>query len=199
MGNRVELVGTTFINTTGKQTYGFLIYDDYESAFCNQLDAPVEDDFELLRQAILHETPQSEGLLATASSGCCINGTWYDGDEIEHVFNSASDAADDQAAAQENQQLSKAVAELKSAAVAALASRDAWKQACRKICAFTLKEGEHGKMISLLPHGAHNEITRLLVNAEVLEPSGHTLDVLNKINVSSEDDCRVKIDVRATY
>ena len=90
MGNRVELVGTTFVNTTGEQTFGFRMYDDYEATYCNLFDAVIEDDLQLLREVILTDADSTSDMLEfAAANGCFINSTWYDVDEILHLFTTA--------------------------------------------------------------------------------------------------------------
>lgn len=87
MSNRVELVGTTFVAATGEQTFGFRMYDDYEATYCNLFDAVIEDDLELLRAVILADASSTSDMLEFVSAnGCYINGTWYDVDEILHLF-----------------------------------------------------------------------------------------------------------------
>lgn len=87
MSNRVELVGTTFVNVTGEQTFGYRMYDDYESMYCNLFDAVIEDDLELLRRVISDDAESTSAMLEfAAANGCYINGTWYDVDEILHLF-----------------------------------------------------------------------------------------------------------------
>ena len=94
MSNRVELVGTTFVNVTGEQTFGFRMYDEYESTYGNCFDAVIEDDLEFLSKVILDDADDTSDMLEfAAANGCYINGTWYDVDEISHLF--ATDAVED--------------------------------------------------------------------------------------------------------
>lgn len=87
MGNRVSLVGTTFTDATGEVSYGFRMFDDLESAYCNLLEAPVEDDLQLLRLAISFSSPATDGLLDSAATrGCFINSTWYGPEQLADVF-----------------------------------------------------------------------------------------------------------------
>ena len=92
MSNSINLVATTFVAHAQetKDTHGFRYYDDYCKGYCNQAEAPIEDDLELLAYAI-EVGPDYDALsalldhVASGEHGVTINGQYYDWDEIKHL------------------------------------------------------------------------------------------------------------------
>lgn len=86
-GNHVNLVSTEFIDSFGRQMYGFRIYDDYTSVCHDLLYAMIEDDLQILEKAIEADVDAVSDMLAFAAvNGMFINEAWYAADRIAHLF-----------------------------------------------------------------------------------------------------------------
>jgi len=85
----INLVGTTFTETTGDVSYGFRMYDEYEKTYCNILESPPpEDDLELLQVALEYTDDISKAMfdfMREHETGLTINGTYYDWEEIADI------------------------------------------------------------------------------------------------------------------
>lgn len=165
MCSRVELVGTTFVDVGGEKTYGFRMFDDYESVYYNLSDELITDDLQLLRFVNEIDSAEFSGLLdAAAVSGCRINGRWYDSEEVKLAFSSAnlkdtpSPAAD----------VSEHTVEAQSNSDVVTGRVDAWKEACLYIYAAIRRDSGQGQPINLMSHTDVQEIVRLVVKAEML-------------------------------
>jgi len=78
MSNSPHLESTTFTHFYREPDYGYTICDD-----C--LEAPVEDDIELLKIAV----ENGDSILDFCQdneSGIMVNQTWYDWEEIKEYF-----------------------------------------------------------------------------------------------------------------
>ena len=84
--NKINLVSTKFTNIkSGEESFGYRIYDDYSSEYNNLLDTPIDDDLDLLAQAI-EDSHEMLDFVRENETGVDINGTWYDWEEIQPVF-----------------------------------------------------------------------------------------------------------------
>lgn len=92
MSNRAELVATRFVTKNGDSSYGYRLYDDYAAKYCNYHDPSIMDasDFDLLQLAIQEGTDGIGscllGFIQDEELGITINDTYYDWDEIKHLF-----------------------------------------------------------------------------------------------------------------
>ncbi len=91
MSNRVAIQSIEFKNlVTGDVDYGFTLSDDYESLYCNTLEAPVEDLHEIIRDIYKGVYGQQmENLLDHVEEnekGIYIGAAWFGYEEIEHLF-----------------------------------------------------------------------------------------------------------------
>lgn len=93
MSNQVSLVRTEFRNMRDMDSsYGYRIFDNYDKAYYNTLDADQvpDDDLELLK--FVTETANddlSEGILdylRMNEAGIDIDDTWYEYDQIRHIL-----------------------------------------------------------------------------------------------------------------
>lgn len=89
MANQVCLQRTEFKNLSdGKTSTGWRIYDDYGQTYNNLGEAP-ENDLELLEFVKQNGDDVSNTIMNFIhedEKGIEINGTWYDWDEIKHLW-----------------------------------------------------------------------------------------------------------------
>lgn len=91
MSNRVTITSTKFVNTKeGHDTLGFRMYDDEGQAYDNTWDAIPDNDLDVLAK-IKDESYNKEvvamlDFIQENENGISIDGTWYDWDEIKHLF-----------------------------------------------------------------------------------------------------------------
>ena len=67
----------------------FLTWDDYEKAYDNTWESIPENDLDVLQKCLDSEDEIFIGMMDTLlenQSGVYINGTWYDWDEIKHLW-----------------------------------------------------------------------------------------------------------------
>ena len=90
--NRITLESTTFVSSKdGHETYGFRLYDDYDSTYDNNSEQPIVDDLELL-EYMYNMTYDDDCVVAIIDFmiehgfGIEINGSWYDYNDIKHIF-----------------------------------------------------------------------------------------------------------------
>ena len=92
MSNRCHIVRTEFKNIfDGEVTYGFRLYDDYESMYSNLYEASIKDmsDMDLLREARELCRDKDSDVFASLcenEDGIDIDGTYYEWDEIKSVL-----------------------------------------------------------------------------------------------------------------
>lgn len=86
MSNRIGLWSTTFKDPSG-ESYGFRVADDGDKAYYNFLEAPVNDDMEILKIAAnTDEFSQFADFIVETHSGLSINDNWYSWEEIKEIF-----------------------------------------------------------------------------------------------------------------
>ncbi len=79
---------------SGEITWGFRVYDEYETFYCNTLEeseAKTEDDIEFLKIAMQYYIENSDGgsffdSIAEMKLGLNINDEYYDWEEISEAF-----------------------------------------------------------------------------------------------------------------
>jgi hypothetical protein len=90
MSNRSFLESVTISNNkTKEESYAIKIYDDYVTAILSVENA-IYDDFYILKTAISSKDEVANGILdhiREMEKGLYIFETWYDWDEIKHLFN----------------------------------------------------------------------------------------------------------------
>ena len=90
MSNLACLESTTFVSKNGEKDYGALVYDDYGNTFL-QFESVIEDDMDLLKMVNKSENDIAQAIISHVKEnekGIKISGTYYDWDEISHIFNS---------------------------------------------------------------------------------------------------------------
>ena len=98
MSNEVTIQATQFVNMRGAEktgsTFGFRIYDDYDSVYSNLmmegefLDISSED-LAFLKYVVDNASDKIEYMLDSVvenEKGMEINGTWYDWNEIKDIL-----------------------------------------------------------------------------------------------------------------
>ncbi len=84
--SRVSLVATKFVNVkSGEESFGYRLYDDYDSVYNNMWNFIPDNDLDFLELA-LEDGHGMFDFLQENELGIDINGTWYDWNEIEHLF-----------------------------------------------------------------------------------------------------------------
>ena len=93
MSNRATLVATTFTDITGEVSYGFRIYDNEDSAYCNTLESLIRDDAEMLREVSGIDDDTVDGIIEFTCivDGLQINGTRYSPDELKKILRYGED------------------------------------------------------------------------------------------------------------
>jgi len=87
--SKVCLVATTFTNLSGHISYGYRIYDEYGHNYYNLHSSLIEDDLELLEDAITNGDRETREMLMYAKEhGIEINDVWYEPEQIQHLFTS---------------------------------------------------------------------------------------------------------------
>jgi hypothetical protein len=91
MSNRISLTATTFIDhPNDDKSFGFRMYDDFGQTYNNCCDSLITDDFDLLQYAYNNQDEVSgvmfEWISENGGHGMYINDTWYEWDEIQHIF-----------------------------------------------------------------------------------------------------------------
>ena len=93
MGNRITLEPTVFENhRTGKKTYGYRLYDDYGQMYDNTFEEGdlVDSDIDfleiVLESGLSDDASQLFDFIAEYEGGMSIGKTYYDWDEIKHLF-----------------------------------------------------------------------------------------------------------------
>jgi len=85
--SKMCLVATTFTTLNGDISYGYTIYDEYGHNYCNIHPSLIEDDLELLEDAITSGDRETREMLMHAKEhGIEINDTWYEPEQIQHLF-----------------------------------------------------------------------------------------------------------------
>ncbi len=94
MANLVRVEPTEFRNLRSEtSTLGVRVYDDYDQAYDNTWEKIPEDDLDILR--VLRES-DDKAIVAMLDhieehkTGVEIGGTFYDWDEIKHIFEEES-------------------------------------------------------------------------------------------------------------
>jgi len=89
MSNTITLVTTKFTNVVdGNETHGYRIYDNYGSTYNNCADNAIIDDMSLLSYVYENGCESSHTMLDFAvDDGIHINGTYYEGNEVEIQLN----------------------------------------------------------------------------------------------------------------
>jgi len=91
MSNRVTVQATVFKNhPQGLETFGYRMFDDYDQTYDNTFDAVPDNDLELLRHALANCDGIAGSMLEYVeenNTGIYIGDTWYDWDEIRHLWN----------------------------------------------------------------------------------------------------------------
>jgi hypothetical protein len=91
MSNRVTITSTKFVNIKeGSDTLGFRMYDDEGQQYDNTWESIPDNDLDVLAK-VKDESDNKEvvamlDFIQEVESGISIDGTWYDWDEIKHLF-----------------------------------------------------------------------------------------------------------------
>lgn len=96
MSNRATLNGTTFKDCDG-ETKGYRIYDDYGNAYDSNLES-VPTGLDLLSLAMESEDEVTIAIIDSIlenKKGISIDGTYYDWDEIKHLWGMTEDEANE--------------------------------------------------------------------------------------------------------
>jgi len=95
MSNQPTIQPTKFENTrTGQILYGVRVYDNYCHTYHTELDweSTPDDDMEILKYCIdvaCEDNEVARGFFDSVEemeSGVFVGNTWYDWDEIKHLF-----------------------------------------------------------------------------------------------------------------
>jgi hypothetical protein len=88
MSNKITLQATKFTDLpSNEETFGYRVFDDYESDYLNTLDEPITDDFDLLKLAVV-SSPDffPKAYLEDCRIGIEINGNYYKYDQIKDII-----------------------------------------------------------------------------------------------------------------
>jgi hypothetical protein len=90
MMNRIAITSTKFVNVkTKRKTLGFRIYDCEGQTYENTWEDIPDKDLDVLKKVMESnnkEVVSMLGLLKDSENGIDIDDTWYDWDEIQHLF-----------------------------------------------------------------------------------------------------------------
>jgi hypothetical protein len=97
MSNRVTITSTKFVNVKedNSETLGFRMYDDEGQMYDNTWDAIPDEDLDVLAKVIKESSgPVSDMLdfIQLNQKGIYIDGSWYDWDDIKHLFEEDEDS-----------------------------------------------------------------------------------------------------------
>lgn len=100
MSNRAHIISTEFTNIhSGEKSIGVRIFDDYYAGYVNHWDDLPDDPMQLLRRCI-DEASGDDAMTSLFDNiqefekGCYIDDSWYDWEQIKHVFDDEPDTDD---------------------------------------------------------------------------------------------------------
>jgi hypothetical protein len=88
--NIVTIQPTIFENSPqGDKTFGYRMYDDYGQTYSNTWESMLTDDMEIL-QSVMDDgddiAADMLSFLLENGKGLCIGNTWYDFEDIKHLW-----------------------------------------------------------------------------------------------------------------
>lgn len=91
MANTVVLDACKYTLKDGDVSYGYKMYDDYYMGYDNNAEAEIMElsDFDLIKVAIDNPCQVSDDLFSymkEEKEGITVNGTYYEWDEVSHLF-----------------------------------------------------------------------------------------------------------------